>query len=82
MDAQDGTIENLVDRCTKLVKENRELKSEIEKLKNGMVDLTFELSDQDHMIAARDDQIAMLIKKTPPAMNTQARKRKFEKTSE
>jgi len=54
MDAQDATIENLEDRCTKLVKENRELKSEIEKLKNGMVDLTFELSDQDHMIAARD----------------------------
>ena len=82
MDAQDATIENLVDRCTKLVKENRELKSEIEKLKNGMVDLTFELSDQDHMIAARDAQIAMLMQKTPPAMNTRARKHKFVKTSE
>ena len=48
-----------------------------------MVELTFELCDQDDMIferdkqiAIKDDQIATLMQVTPPSMNTRARKRK------
>ena len=56
--------------------EKEELKSKIKKLKIDIVDSTFELCDQDGMIAARDPQITILMQQTPPSMNTRMKKRK------